>query len=490
MLDAFKESVEWNTLTEAEQAAAMLDFNELYGSINTKTGIPQKLTLINGAISNAQTSLEAIKKDSAALAARLSGKNVKDFLSMKDTAGNSMFTPADARAAGYTAKNFKDAKLSASKAVQAGFTAKEMHDAGYGLKATYKARKAMGKSINAKTFKNAGWTASQLWNLKDDKGNRIFTTKDLVAAKYDVADIQKITGKSANTLQKLVNQTGRAQSAMQDVTAKVDHNGKKEGGKDTGHYNATGKYIAAAKGSTLYYFDPKNKKQHIESMTTPIGELTKKKAQNNKIEAKKALEYAIQHKNIGSLINKNMKDLVSVTGIAGKTYKLKNKIVGSVSDTGVIHYNRGEKGVQVWDPSTGKSTLRKYDKEKFKKWAKLKNVGREYKQVLKKHGVKGYATGGIADYTGPAWLDGTKSKPELVLNAQDTANFIALKDVLSKAVSGAGSISNSENMTYDIDINVDHIANDYDVDKVAERVKQQITKSARYRNVTAIQNIR
>jgi hypothetical protein len=29
---------------------------------------------------------------------------------------------------------------------------------------------------------------------------------------------------------------------------------------------------------------------------------------------------------------------------------------------------------------------------------------------------KKYKTGGLADYTGPAWLDGTKSKPELVLD--------------------------------------------------------------------------
>jgi hypothetical protein len=27
-----------------------------------------------------------------------------------------------------------------------------------------------------------------------------------------------------------------------------------------------------------------------------------------------------------------------------------------------------------------------------------------------------YKTGGLADFTGPAWLDGTKSRPELVLN--------------------------------------------------------------------------
>jgi hypothetical protein len=31
-----------------------------------------------------------------------------------------------------------------------------------------------------------------------------------------------------------------------------------------------------------------------------------------------------------------------------------------------------------------------------------------------------FETGGLADFTGPAWLDGTRSNPELVLNARDT----------------------------------------------------------------------
>jgi hypothetical protein len=30
--------------------------------------------------------------------------------------------------------------------------------------------------------------------------------------------------------------------------------------------------------------------------------------------------------------------------------------------------------------------------------------------------LKAYKTGGLADFTGPAWLDGTKSRPEIVLN--------------------------------------------------------------------------
>lgn len=103
-----------------------------------------------------------------------------------------------------------------------------------------------------------------------------------------------------------------------------------------------------------------------------------------------------------------------------------------------------------------------------------------------------YATGGLANYTGPAWLDGTPSKPELVLNATDTRNFLALRDVLSKAMGSANTVTNSYggNATYEININVDKIEKDYDVDRVAERVKKIIVKDSGYRNVTQVRNFR
>lgn len=56
-----------------------------------------------------------------------------------------------------------------------------------------------------------------------------------------------------------------------------------------------------------------------------------------------------------------------------------------------------------------------------------------------------YKSGGLADFTGTAWLDGTPNKPELVLNSQDTKNFIALKDVLNGMTKQGISI---ENMAY------------------------------------------
>ena len=42
--------------------------------------------------------------------------------------------------------------------------------------------------------------------------------------------------------------------------------------------------------------------------------------------------------------------------------------------------------------------------------------------------VKKYATGGLVDYTGIARVDGSKSKPELVLNPRDTDNLLSIVD--------------------------------------------------------------
>ena len=103
-----------------------------------------------------------------------------------------------------------------------------------------------------------------------------------------------------------------------------------------------------------------------------------------------------------------------------------------------------------------------------------------------------YASGGLNTSTGPAWLDGTPSKPELVLNSTDTKNFLVLKDVLSKVMNGK-VLGNSENygdILYEININVDRIEKDYDVDQVVDKVKKEIVKSAGYRNVTQVRNLR
>lgn len=53
-----------------------------------------------------------------------------------------------------------------------------------------------------------------------------------------------------------------------------------------------------------------------------------------------------------------------------------------------------------------------------------------------------YATGGLVDYTGPAWVDGTKNKPELMLNATDTANLLQTVSSLNELDSNTIGVIN------------------------------------------------
>ena len=104
--------------------------------------------------------------------------------------------------------------------------------------------------------------------------------------------------------------------------------------------------------------------------------------------------------------------------------------------------------------------------------------------------LKKYATGGLATSTGLAWLDGTKSKPELVLNAKDTENFISLKNVLASLMRDDAKAQSGGDNYFDIHINVDELGSDYDVDQLVTRIKQKIYEDSSYRNVNTINFIR
>lgn len=125
---------------------------------------------------------------------------------------------------------------------------------------------------------------------------------------------------------------------------------------------------------------------------------------------------------------------------------------------------------------------------------KLKNA-KDYSDILSMTNWTKYKTGGLADFTGPAWLDGTKSQPELVLNARDTENFIMLKDILSEILSDTGSLGNKQSKNngdnyFEININVEEISDDYDVEQLADKIRNMLYDDAAYRNVNAISHIR
>ena len=102
-------------------------------------------------------------------------------------------------------------------------------------------------------------------------------------------------------------------------------------------------------------------------------------------------------------------------------------------------------------------------------------------------GAKKYATGGLVNYTGPAWVDGTPGKPEAFLNANQTAMIAAFTANLAKMVSGKFPSSNIEaGSNCEINIDIGSIGADYDIDQAINKVKQEIVNSAQFRNITLL----
>jgi hypothetical protein len=102
-----------------------------------------------------------------------------------------------------------------------------------------------------------------------------------------------------------------------------------------------------------------------------------------------------------------------------------------------------------------------------------------------------FKSGGLADFTGPAWLDGTKSRPEYILNADQTERFFSLIDVLERFDNKTTETkTNGGDNHFDIKINVDKLESDYDVEQLANKIRKMIYEDASYRNVNAINLIR
>lgn len=111
---------------------------------------------------------------------------------------------------------------------------------------------------------------------------------------------------------------------------------------------------------------------------------------------------------------------------------------------------------------------------------------------FKKGDLTAYKKGGLIDFTGPAWVDGSKSNPESILSSADTKNFITLKNILSDVMkkNSTANSSASGDIFYQVDIHVDEIADGYDVDKMMGDIEKHMVNKAMYRNVNAINRMK
>lgn len=100
----------------------------------------------------------------------------------------------------------------------------------------------------------------------------------------------------------------------------------------------------------------------------------------------------------------------------------------------------------------------------------------------KKAFTKKYATGGVVDYTGLAWVDGTPSKPETFLSAADTnllANFLKAAHSLTFGLSSSSVRSNVSGAptvnvdTVEINITQAELKDDADLNKLSQDLSQK-----------------
>jgi len=108
-----------------------------------------------------------------------------------------------------------------------------------------------------------------------------------------------------------------------------------------------------------------------------------------------------------------------------------------------------------------------------------------------------YKQGGLADYTGPAWVDGTPKKPEAFLNAAQTqfvrndllgnskTSLVSIVSALQDAISNTATspITNNSNAVSIDNVNLTIesgvIANDYDARRAGSNITDEILKIAK-----------
>ena len=416
-------------------------FTAIEGNTNTLVALLQKLTSEeNNAVQDATERNTEILKDltkDVEGAKKAYSKGV-DAKTLKDKFG---FDATILAGGGYTPSDLRRAGFGVGDLVNAGITdVKTLKDAGFNDATAIKT--ALGET-NAKgisDYKSAGFTAKDLKGLfKDAELIDLFDAKALKDAQFTASELK---GKF-NILQ--LKDAGYTLPQLKDAFKASE-------------FGAGG--ISYADARTV--FTAQQLKNVTQYAKQAAAELQPKVSQGRDLAyGSQGSDVKLLQQTLNKLgIRDNSGNSLDVDGDFGQhtreavinfQKKYRNKASKTLSADGVVGY---------------------YTKEAFR--------------------ALGYKTGGLADYTGPAWLDGTPSKPELVLNATDTKNFLALRDVLSSAMKSTSSVANAYggNATYEININVDKLTSDYDVDRVAERVKKIIVKDSSYRNVTQVRNFR
>lgn len=165
--------------------------------------------------------------------------------------------------------------------------------------------------------------------------------------------------------------------------------------------------------------------------------------------------------------------------INNTTYTVVKPSTGSGSSSGSSGSSGGSSSPKYKLVINGSYTVG----EKFSSYDAAYSYYKENYQSTDKYYITQYAKGGLANFTGPAWLDGTKMKPERILSPYQTELFEDMISTLHNIKVNASSMptigfdntNGGNNFTFgDIIINVDKLDDESDYRDVAQEIMDQI----------------
>ena len=269
--------------------------------------------------------------------------------------------------------------------------------------------------------------------------------------KIEIESLEQILGtwdttmkNATTTVSKMIEELNKASSIPkyegEDSTSKYQRTWNGKALTEEQEHN-----MAASKGKALAT-------QRIEQNTNEVKKSLKKAKAIDKLSAKEQMNYLYSWSD-----GKNRYYF--------KTEDELKRTIDSARRLGLVSSKQGN----MWKKSEGNTTNHKFYQK--------------------------YATGGLVDYTGPAWVDGTKSKPEAFLSSEDTYRIGKAAQVLSNIPafnpSNESSVDSLNSQSFgdtsiEININVDSISSDYDVDQMIDRMKNEITTAANYKGSNVI----
>ena len=177
--------------------------------------------------------------------------------------------------------------------------------------------------------------------------------------------------------------------------------------------------------------------------------------------------------------------------------------------------NKKNERVEIIKDNAGKNKklgtmvqIRYNGKDYYVPQSKLKKSSYQKAMLNPKGAFTGiqFAKGGLVDFTGPAWVDGTPTKPEAFLNAEQTASLkkgLFNSELVTASIDNlragwdefreqvVNNISNNSNETVviekaEVNMNVSQINDDYGAHRAGQEVMAEMLKIANKSGTRAI----